>query len=138
MSNEKIIEELGLAPLNSIDIVPEEKTEIIIPNNEIQEDLLKDIEKSQNNIDLLLDQGKDSLTELISLAKQSQSVDAFDTITKLIKTLSDVNKDYIAVSEKKKYAKEDSGITSTTTNNVTNNNLILTTADVLKMFKGEK
>ena len=41
------------------------------------------------------------------------------------------------MSTKKKYAKEEKNGASNTQQNVTNNNLILSTADLLKMIKGE-
>ena len=77
---------------------------------------------------------------MITLAKQSESPRAFEVAATLMKTLLDANRDFVDISMRKKYAKEEilnpkkdeSNVT-----NVTNNNLILSTADVLKMMKGE-
>jgi len=56
-----------------------------------------------------------------------------------MKTMLDANKDYADISSKKKYAKEEvNGPKEAAQTNVTNNNLILSTADLLKMMKGEK
>jgi hypothetical protein len=46
------------------------------------------------------------------------------------------NKDFIEISQKRKYAKEEVGRpdTASATTNVTNNNLILSTADLMRML----
>jgi hypothetical protein len=53
-----------------------------------------------------------------------------------MKTLLDANKDYVEMSTKRRYAKEEDPSADKSTN-VTNNNLIVSTADLLKMIKGE-
>jgi hypothetical protein len=57
-----------------------------------------------------------------------------------MKTLLDANKDFVEMSMKKKYAKEEilNPKEEQATTNVTNNNLILSTADLLAMIKGDK
>jgi hypothetical protein len=75
---------------------------------------------------------------MISLAKQSESPRAFEVASTLMKTLLDANKDFVEISTKKKYAiEEKNGPKEAAQTNVTNNNLILSTADLLKMLKGE-
>jgi hypothetical protein len=55
-----------------------------------------------------------------------------------MKTLLDANKEYSDISSKKKFATEEiNGPKEAAQTNVTNNNLILSTADLLKMMKGE-
>jgi hypothetical protein len=52
-----------------------------------------------------------------------------------MKTLLDANKDYVEMSTKKRYAKEEDVSNQT---QVTNNNLIVSTSDLLKMIKGDE
>ena len=138
---DKIASALGLSPLTP-EMVNEpmnslEPIEIPpLPATVAQDEVIADIEKARQNINNILTKGEDSLTELISLAKQSQSPLAFEAATRLMKVMLDGNKDFIHVTEKKKYAKEDHSSTQAATTNVTNNNLIISTAELLKQLKG--
>jgi hypothetical protein len=56
-----------------------------------------------------------------------------------MKTLLDANKDFVDMSMKKKYAVDEMNAPKEAAQtNVTNNNLIVSTADLLKMLKGDK
>ena len=70
---------------------------------------------------------------MVEIAKQSESPRAFEVVSTLMKTLLDANKDYVEMSTKKRYAKEEESPST----QVTNNNLIVSTADLLKMIKGD-
>jgi hypothetical protein len=99
---------------------------------------IKDIEQARGNIKNIIEQGDDALKEMMTLAKQSESPRAFEVASTLMKTLLDANKDFVEMSTKKKYAKEELlGPKEAAQTNITNNNLILSTADLLKMIKGE-
>ena len=97
------------------------------------EENLKDIELAKANIENIINLGDDSVKEMVEIAKQSESPRAFEVVSTLMKTLLDANKDYVEMSTKKRYAKEESGPST----NVTNNNLIVSTADLLKMIKDD-
>ena len=99
------------------------------------EENLKDIELAKQNIENIINLGDDAVKEMTSIAKQSESPRAFEVVSTLMKTLLDANKDYVEMSTKKRYAKEEETGPST---QVTNNNLIVSTADLLKMIKGDE
>lgn len=142
MSDDKITEILNLRPIeeakgNEIEIETEE--EIVNLPAEVssgEEETLNDIEQARGNIKNIIEKGDDALKEMIELAKQSESPRAFEVASTLMKTLLDANKDFVEMSTKKKYAKEEvNGPKEAAQTNVTNNNLILSTADLLKMIK---
>lgn len=144
MSDSKIAEVLGLKPLEEVldvDISPppavvnDGVVVPIMPSVNAQEEMIGDIEQAQRNIADILQKGVESLDELLDVAKQSQNPRAFEVVSTLMKTLLDANKDFVGMSEKKKFAKEDHPSQQPTTN-VTNNNLILSTTDLLRMMKG--
>lgn len=143
MSDDKIANVLGLRPLQEIkqELLPdvvEEKVMEIVPVNPDDDETLKDIEQARANIKNIIEYGDDSLKEMIALAKQSESPRAFEVASTLMKTLLDANKDFVDMSMKKKYAKDElNGPKEAAQTNVTNNNLIVSTADLLKMIKGE-
>ena len=95
---------------------------------------LKDIELAKANIENIINLGDDAVREMTEIAKQSESPRAFEVVSTLMKTLLDANKDYVEMSTKKRYAKEEDQQGKT---EVTNNNLIVSTSDLLKMIKGE-
>jgi hypothetical protein len=100
---------------------------------------VRDIELARSNIKNIIEQGDESLNELINLAKQSESPRAFEVVSSMMNTLLHANKDFVEMSMKKKYAKEEilNPKEEQAATNVTNNNLILSTTDLLKMLKGE-
>jgi len=145
MSEKKIAEALGLKwydeeikpkKENLPEIVEEEISNVPSISSTYNEETIKDIELARKNIKDIIVKGGESLDEILALAKQSESARSFEVASTLMKTLLDANKDFVEMSMKKKYAKEE--IPASTQNNVTNNNLILSTADLLKMLKGDK
>ena len=147
MSDDKIASALGLKPLSEVldSDVKEASTELTVPESvaivpEVVEnnENIKDIEQARSNIKNIIEQGDDALKEMIALAKQSESPRAFEVASNLMKTLLDANKDFVEMSLKKKYAVDEvNAPKEAAQTNVTNNNLIVSTADLLKMLKGE-
>jgi phage terminase small subunit len=146
MSDDKIASALGLKPLSEVLDKEEPSTEVAIPEPkdivpEIVEDneTIKDIEQARSNIKNIITHGDDALKEMMTLAKQSESPRAFEVASTLMKTLLDANKDFVEMSMKKKYAVDEvNAPKEAAQTNVTNNNLIVSTADLLKMLKGEQ
>lgn len=143
MNENKIAEVLGLRPLDEVTQdepnVPAVVEVIDAPPTPLataQDEVIDDIEQAKQNISELMAKGVESLDELMAVAKQSQNPRAYEVVSTLMKTLIDANKEFVGMSEKKKYAKEDHPSGQATTN-VTNNNLILSTTDMLRMLKGD-
>lgn len=146
MSEKKIAEALGLKWYeeeqvkleneNVPEIVHDDVSNVPSVTSVYNEDTIKDIELARNNIKDIIVKGGKSLDELLILAKQSESARSFEVASTMMKTLLDANKDFVEMSMKRKYAKEETP--ASTQNNVTNNNLIISTADLLKMLKGDK
>jgi len=142
---------LGLRPMNELSTEEEQQnvpvkveeenpTEVAVTSPE-DDETIQDIELARANIKNIIKKGDESLSELIELAKQSESPRAFEVSANMMKTLLDANRDFVEMSTKRKYAKEElmnPKEEEPATTNVTNNNLILSTADLLAMIKGEK
>lgn len=143
MSDDKIADALGLKPL--AEVLDETSTEIVIqepidivPIIEEDNATVRDIEQARGNIKNIIEQGDDALKEMMALAKQSESPRAFEVASTLMKTLLDANKDFVEMSMKKKYELDAvNAPKEAAQTNVVNNNLIVSTADLLKMIKGE-
>ena len=99
---------------------------------------LDDLEKVRTNIEDVMETGQEAMREMLEIAKQSEHPRAFEVVSTLMKTVLDANKDYADISSKKRFVKEEiNGPKEAAQTNVTNNNLIVSTADLLKMIKGE-
>ena len=124
--------------VDSVKNLPQKSVENLpaVPSKEANENL-KDIELAKANIENIINLGDDAVKEMTEIAKQSESPRAFEVVSTLMKTLLDANKDYVEMSTKKRYAKEEDPSADKSTN-VTNNNLIVSTADLLKMIKGDE
>lgn len=142
---DKIAETLGIRDLEEVNpVVPvqepvQEMLPVIDDGDQLPavvtpeaEENLKDIELAKRNIENIINLGDDSVKEMVEIAKQSESPRAFEVVSTLMKTLLDANKDYVEMSTKKRYAREEANPSK---NQVTNNNLIVSTADLLKMLK---
>jgi len=148
MSDENISKALGLTPLSELNdemksVQEVQSTEVVniqkfdnLPAEVSDDENLNDLELARSNVKNIIELGDDAVKEMVEIAKQSESPRAFEVVSTLMKTLLDANKDYVEISTKKKYAKEETGGAKQETN-VTNNNLIVSTADLLKMLKGE-
>ena len=158
MSDESIARALNMKPLEETDAKKVKKTipqvvegEMVddvknlpqesvfqppVPIEKLADENLADIELAKKNIENIINLGDESVREMVEIAKQSESPRAFEVVSTLMKTLLDANKDFVEMSTKKRYAKEEDPSADKSTN-VTNNNLIVSTADLLKMIKGE-
>jgi hypothetical protein len=97
---------------------------------------LNDIELARSNVQSIIELGDDAVKEMVEIAKQSESPRAFEVVSTLMKTLLDANKEFVNISSQKKLVKDEEQYGRPETN-VTNNNLIVSTADLLSMIKGE-
>ena len=151
MSDDKIAQALGITPIAEIKEDEEIKDVVQVEEEQItniekfeehlpavqntNEENINDIELARQNVQNIIEMGDDAVREMVEIAKQSESPRAFEVVSTLMKTLLDANKDFVELSTKKKYAVDDTGPKAET--QVTNNNLIVSTADLLKMIKGE-
>lgn len=148
MSEKIIAEALGLRPLeevreenkNSLPSFFYENGEILDPETNDDEktpsETVEDIDFAKNNIKNIIQTGNASVTELFTIAKQSEQARTFEVLAGMMKTMLDANKDFVELAIKKKYEKEE--LPEKATTNVTNNNLVISTADLLRLMKGEK
>lgn len=96
-----------------------------------------DFEQASGDFDVARDALNDALaisqeamTELLSLAKQSQSPRAFEVLAKFVDTVRETSKGVIDIHQKKKDLMK-----SVESPQTINNNLTITSAEMLKMIK---
>lgn len=147
--DDKISSALGIRPLAEVHdeeevnlpVEVEEEMPIQAPAllDDTAQENLEDLEKVRSNIEDVMENGRDAMKEMLEIAKQSEHPRAFEVVSTLMKTVLDANKDYADISSKKRFVKEEiNGPKEAAQTNVTNNNLIVSTADLLKMIKGDQ
>lgn len=145
--DDKISSALGIRPMaetredeEHLPVEVEETSEAMPPAvlDDTAQENLDDLEKVRNNIEDVMENGKEAMKEMLEIAKQSEHPRAFEVVSTLMKTVLDANKDYADISSKKRFVKDEiNGPKEAAQTNVTNNNLIVSTADLLKMIKGD-
>jgi hypothetical protein len=153
MSEQIIANALGLRPLEEVKkqiidvdavVMPDDEsgTEVVAYEEkypdvpEPDKEVLEDIDYAKKNIKDIIEKGKDSLDELIAIAKQTESARAFEVASNIMKTMLDANRQLIDTSKEKKYEKSEQPSNHTT--NTTNNTLVLTTEEMLNMLKNKR
>jgi hypothetical protein len=145
MSDDKISSALGIRPMSEIDETEisteieyvEEHTPPAVILDEDDENL-QDLDQVRTNIQGVIALGQDAMQEMLEIAKQSEQPRAFEVVSTLMKTMLDANKDFADISSKKKFAQEEiNAPREAAQTNTVNNNLIVSTADLLKMIKGD-
>lgn len=126
------------------DLIAEDEKgrEMVVPkkSDSQQKEIQTDYEYARGNLYSVIETGSDALNQLVELAKASEHPRAFEVVSQLTKTLVDANKDLLDIQKKvrdlKKESQEEDAVEGTS---VTNNNLFVgSTAELLKMVKGEK
>ena len=126
MTNDPLANALNITPMStSNEIIVFKQPEHETPLEKIE----TDFEEVRQNYKNMIEVGDDALTEILNVAKQSQSPRAFEVVATLISTLNNVNKDLLNLH---KAAKD---LATEQTTNVTNNTLMLTTKDMLELMK---
>jgi hypothetical protein len=114
------------------ELVDDEKNEVLAPIDK-GDDITTDYEFARNNIHNAISKGSEALDYLLEIAKQSDHPRAFEVVGQLTKTLVDANKDLLDVQKKVKDLK----VEDTSPDTVNNNLFVGSTADILKMLKGD-
>jgi len=116
-------------------IEPDKKDDlpVILPSNSVELDREDDYQLARNTLRKLIMKGEDTLDEMINLAKNSEHPRTYEVAGQLIKTMSDVAKDLLAVQKQVKELNDDSSTPSIGTQN----NVVFagSTAELMKLLK---
>jgi hypothetical protein len=95
-----------------------------------------DAEFARTNMRSLIDNGNRALTELASVANQSESPRAYEVLATMMKNLAEMNKDLLELQKRKKELAPQSE--SSKGVNVDKAIFVGSTTELLKMIKGNK
>lgn len=103
------------------DMVPIEEKKVQLPEvvkkegaPDLETDLTDAYQQTKDNLQDLIDQGKEAMEEILEIAKQGQHPRAFEVYGTLLKNVVDANKELLAVQKQMREMdgkKKDSGTT---------------------------
>jgi DNA-binding PadR family transcriptional regulator len=102
-----------------------------------EKNIKDDFEYSRATYYELLEKGKESLMDMMEVARSSEHPRAYEVLSNLIKNMADVNDKLMELNKKKKDL--DKKEETKQVGNTTNNNLFVgTTADLQKLLKDDE
>ena len=87
------------------DVVPveEKKTQVITTKynepTDMQQDLSDAYQQSRENLQTIIDQGQEAMSEILEIAKQGQHPRAFEVYGTLLKNMVDANKELLNIQK---------------------------------------
>ena len=102
-----------------------------------EKNIKSDYDYSRETYYDLLEKGRESLEDMIEVARQSEHPRAYEVLSNMIKNLSDVNDKLMDLNKKNKDINKEDEIKQV--GHTTNNNVFLgSTTDLQKILKNEK
>jgi hypothetical protein len=96
----KMSEVFDIIPSEKVIAEPVEKKELVPVNPETLNDDLSDAyQQTKENLQELIDQGKEAMEEILQVAKAGQHPRAFEVYGTLLKNVVDANKELLAVQK---------------------------------------
>ena len=114
---------------------PVEKLPVVIDDSTNQIDA--DAEFARNNMRELIENGNKALTDLASVANQSESPRAYEVLATMMKNLAEMNKDLLALQKTKKELAPQSSDAGKGVN-IDKAVFVGSTTELLKMIKSNK
>lgn len=133
----KMAEVFDITPVEKMEALPVEKKELVAVNPETLNDDLSDAyQQTKENLQELIDQGKEAMEEILQVAKAGQHPRAFEVYGTLLKNVVDANKELLAVQKQMRdmtgAKKNDQGTT------IDKAIFIGSTAELNKLIKGKE
>jgi hypothetical protein len=121
---------------NKKEILPVSKSEKDNKEQELQQDLTDAYEQSKENLQGIIDQGKEAMGEILEIAKAGQHPRAFEVYGTLLKNMVDANKELLAIQ---KQIREMEGIKKdNAATNIDKAIFIGSTNELNKLLKGKE
>ena len=132
----KMAEVFDIVPTEKVVAEPVEKKDLVPVNPETLNDDLGDAyQQSKENLQELIDQGKEAMEEILQIAKVGQHPRAFEVYGTLLKNVVDANKELLAIQ---KQMREMSGVKNKEqSTNIDKAIFIGSTAELNKLIKGK-
>jgi hypothetical protein len=132
----------NLADIFDISPIPEEKKEklpTVLANYntpDMKQDLTDAYQQSKENLQGIIDQGKEAMEDILEIAKAGQHPRAFEVYGTLLKNMVDANKELLNIQKQMRDMDEDKKKQSGTT--IDKAIFVGSTAELNKLIKGKE
>jgi hypothetical protein len=132
--NKNLSEIFDVTPIEKVESLPVTKKELLPANDEVLEQDLGDAyQQSKENLQGIIDQGKEAMEEILEIAKAGQHPRAFEVYGGLLKNMVDANKELLSIQ---KQMREMSGIKNETNQtNIDKAIFVGSTSELSKLLK---
>ena len=126
--------------IESTEIKPiENKSEIIpakssVPIN-VEDDLTDDYQQSRENLQTIIDQGKEAMEDILRIARESEHPRAFEVYGTLLKNMVDANKELLNIQKQMRDMNSKKEVNNTTIDKAI---FLGSTKDLSALLKGKK
>ena len=134
--NKNLSEIFDVSPLNE----KKPKTEVVTTHyNEpnMDEDLTDAYQQSKENLQSIIDSGKDAMEEILQIAKAGQHPRAFEVYGGILKNMVDANKELLAI-QKQIRSMDDSKKESKSQTNIDKAIFVGSTTELQKLLKNKE
>ena len=104
---DKLGNALGLPPIIDMEAETVNIKDITPPSVDNNDTVEKDYDYARENLMALIETGNKALEDMVDFARQAQAPRAYEIVATLITTLTNTNKDLMALSKTKKEIKKD-------------------------------
>jgi uncharacterized membrane protein YhfC len=95
-----------------VPVVKKELLPVAVTKEDLEEDLVDAYAQTKDNLQELIDQGKEAMQEILEIAKAGQHPRAFEVYGTLLKNVVDANKELLAVQKQMRDMDKKSGAAS--------------------------
>lgn len=99
--SEKLNEIFDVTPVREGDVITSGNVVVPQHSTQVEKNVDTDYEITRSNLHSLLQQGQEALMHSLEIAKSSEHPRAFEVVGNLMKQLSDINHQLLALSERK-------------------------------------
>jgi len=133
--NKNLSEVFDIEPLKE---VKQEKLPVIQQNYDdpdMKQDLTDAYQQSKENLQAIIDQGKEAMDEILQIAKVGQHPRAFEVYGTILKNMVDANKELLAIQ--KQMREMDGKIKESTNTTIDKAIFVGSTSELSKLLKGK-
>jgi hypothetical protein len=120
--------------------VKQEKLPVVQQNYndpDLKQDLTHAYQQSKENLQGIIDQGKEAMEEILQIAKVGQHPRAFEVYGTILKNMVDANKELLAIQKQMREMDENAKKTTSTGPNIDKAIFVGSTSELSKLLKGK-
>lgn len=135
--NKNLSEVFDIEPLKEI-----KKDKLLVvqqnyDNLDMKQDLADAYQQSKENLQAIIDQGKEAMDEILQIAKVGQHPRAFEVYGTILKNMVDANKELLAIQKQMREMDENAKKAASSGPNIDKAIFVGSTSELSKLLKGK-